>query len=150
MSCIFELMLRNEEMVAFNDGYNVHNGLWGLNNIGTDPVTVDSQNGAIAVATKGLYRVTGNICGDITPKTSDTSEVAQGYINLPSDQVQNNPAYSDPYYHGFQVTAQRGRVTVPFSGKLVLSTWPKFSIYLSKNFSLAGAPTILLFELVQS
>jgi hypothetical protein len=150
MSCMFEVMLRSSEMVGYDSQFNVYNGKWGLTNLGSDPVTIDPTDGAISVKTTGLYRVTGNIAGDVNPSSSDSNELAQGYINLPPDQLKNGPGYPDPYYHGFQFSAQKGRITAPFSGTLVLTTWPKFSIYLSKNFTPAEPYTILLFELVQS
>lgn len=136
-------MIRTNEMTSFNDEYNVHNGKWGLDNI-TDTATFDPTTGAIVVPYKGQYRVTGVIVGAI----SDNSKRAQGYLNLPPDKV-NDPSYADPFYHGFQFETADARVSAPFSGLLNLTTYDRFSLYLSKNFAPSDPYARLLFEFVQ-
>ncbi|WP_250437092.1 hypothetical protein [Caballeronia sp. ATUFL_F2_KS9A] len=146
MSCIFFVGLRDDEMVEYDSTFNVWNGRWGLNNQGGDPVTIDANDGAIAIKTKGLYRVSGLITGIAAPSTGD-NDLVRVYINLPPDQLERDPSYPDPYYFGSQTKNVGGRTTLPFSGHLVLTTWPKFTFYVSKNFR--SLSTNLLFEYVQ-
>jgi hypothetical protein len=147
MSCIFVVELGDNEMVSYNSEYNVWNGKFGLNNQGTDPVKVDSSDGAIVVKTPGIYRVTGQITGVGTPNAVN-GDRARGYINLPPDQLDKDPSYPDPsYFVGFDMTTST-RMTAPFSGKVSLTTFPKFTFYLTKNFTNIRA--WILFELVQS
>jgi hypothetical protein len=49
---MFTVMTRTNEMVPFNDDYNVHNFTWGLDNFGPGSVSMGPNSKSIVVAAR--------------------------------------------------------------------------------------------------